>query len=986
MEISGHSAKYNSFFTGYLPRFVFKYLSIFGKKTGMNRFLAQCADFVYRKHKTELHQICLVFPNRRSGVFFTSYLQKLIEKPVVAPEITTIGELFSSYSTCFQPEKLQLISLLYSEFKKQTQTTETFDQFYFWGEMLLSDFNDIDRYLVDAKDLFTNVANLKEIDTYFDYLTDEQKEALKQFWGSVAVRDRKDFQEKHAQIWEKLYPVYDGFKKSLKEKNQAYPGMADRLVAEELSNNKLSFQFEKYYFIGLNALNECEKRLFGYLRNEGKALFLWDYDGFYTDDPVNEAGKFMRENLLNFPPPDDFGLKTNCFSDTKKIELVAVSSNNGQSQQIPVFLDKIQKEPVSGFDETAVVLADESLLFPVLGAIPESYETINVTMGYPVRNSMVHGFLLLLIRLLKNKKVADNGEITVYHRFVTDILRHQLLSTIETETVNSFLAEIQSYNKITIKLSEINFSDIHKTIFSLPLKVQDYSRYFLQVLSAVHSVFSHNENESILIEIINSVYNAVEKLDLLVVGVEKEQETEISETVYFRLLSQYLAGETVTFEGEPLSGIQVMGILETRCLDFKNLVIIGLNESKWPRTFTTASFIPHNIRKAFALPSIEEQDAMYAYYFYRLLQRAENISATYNVVKDGIQTGELSRYGYQLLFDSPHKPVKKNLDFSFAAGKMQPIVVAGSETLSKILFDKNSEKIPLSPSAVNTYLHCKLRFYFKYLAGLPEPDELKEEIDGAIFGTIFHEVLEELYTPFVGKMITVADFEKMQHDRIRLDNLILRKIRKVYLKQPEEAGTFIPEGKTILFFENLKIYIEKLLNIDREIAPFIIVSLEKSCKTSIAVEIDGEERQIFVGGKIDRIDKVNGEMRIIDYKTGNVGSLIFKDVEELFRKDEKNPKKEILQALIYSLVVQESTNETAIKPAIFSLRKLFSDNFDPYIKMDKTELTISAIKEEFTGNLKILLSEIYASTGNYEQTPHTEHCQYCAYNNICQQY
>ncbi len=952
----------------------------------MNRFLAQCADFVYKKHQTELHKVCLVFPNRRSGVFFTSYLQKLIKKPVVAPEITTIGELFSSYSTCFQPEKLQLISLLYSEFRKQTQTIETFDQFYFWGEMLLSDFNDIDRYLVDAKDLFTNVANLKEIDTYFDYLTDEQKEALKQFWGSVAVADRKAFQQNHAQIWEKLYPVYNGFKKSLKEKNQAYPGMADRLVVEELSANNLSFQFDQYYFIGLNALNECEKRLFRYLKNEGKALFLWDYDSFYTDDQVNEAGKFMRENLLNFPPPEDFGLEINCFSEPKNIELVAVSSNNGQAQQIPVFLDKIQKEPGPGFDETAVVLADESLLFPVLGAIPESYATINVTMGYPVRNSMVHGFLFLLIRLLKNKKVAENGEITVYHRFVTDILRHQLLSAVEAKTVNTYLAEIQTYNKITIRLSEINFSDIHKTIFSVPLKVQDYSRYFLQVLSAVHSVFSNSENESILIEIINTVYNAVEKLDWLVTGVEKEQETEISETVYFRLLSQYLGGETVTFEGEPLSGIQVMGILETRCLDFKNLVIIGLNESKWPRTFTNASFIPHNIRKAFALPSIEEQDAMYAYYFYRLIQRAENISATYNVVKDGIQTGELSRYGYQLLFDSPHKPVKKNLDFSFATGKMQPIVVAGSEALSKKLLDKNSTEFPLSPSAINTYLQCNLRFYFKYLAGLPEPDELKEEIDGAIFGTIFHEVLEELYTPFVGKTVNTADIDKILNDRIRLDNLILRKIRKVYLKQPEDDGTFIPEGKTILFFENLKIYIEKLLNIDRETAPFQIVSLEKSYYTSFDIEINGVTKQLFTGGKIDRIDKVNGVARIIDYKTGNVGSLAFKDVEELFRKNEKSPKKEILQALIYSIVVQDCTGETDIKPAIFSLRKLFSDNFDPTLKMDKTELKISAVKEEFTEKLKMLLAEIYASTGNYGQTPHIEHCNYCAYNSICQRY
>ncbi len=267
----------------------------------MERFLSQCAKYINEKHCNELHEICLVFPNRRAGIFFNSYLQKEISKPVIGPHNVTVNELISGFSNLKQGEKLQLISELYEVFKASAGTKETFDEFYFWGEVLLSDFNDIDRYLVNAKDIFTNIADLKQIETLFDYLTDEQKKALSRFWGSVAVLEKKENQQKFVQIWKKLYPVYTDFKKRLTERTVGYGGMIYRSVIEGLNEDNFDFAFKHYYIIGLNALNSCEIKFFKYLQQKGKAVFLWDFNRFYVEDTNNEAGRFLRENLILFP-------------------------------------------------------------------------------------------------------------------------------------------------------------------------------------------------------------------------------------------------------------------------------------------------------------------------------------------------------------------------------------------------------------------------------------------------------------------------------------------------------------------------------------------------------------------------------------------------------------------------------------------------------------------------------------------------------------
>jgi len=951
----------------------------------MDRFLSLCAKYIYSKHGNELHDICLVFPNRRAGVFFYSYLQKYLSRPVIAPCITQVNKLIYSYSDLICAEKLHLVSVLYNIFTSHVATDETFDDFYFWGEVLLSDFNDIDLYMVNAKDIFTNISDIKEIESLFDYLTKEQKEALAMFWGSLGDIEKKIHNKRFVNLWHKLYPVYSDFKKVLYKRGTGYSGMIYRQVVEELENRKLSFDYKKYYFIGLNALNSCEKAFFSYFRKYDKAVFLWDYNNYYLEDKYNEAGLFMRDNLMRFPPPGDFLISNGTYKN-KKISVKAIASNHGQALEIPGFISRTGH--TGGFDTTAVVLADESLLFPALGALPEDVKTVNVTMGYPVKDSVVYGFLLLLINLFKNRGKDKEGNSFIYHRFVTDILNHQLLGNAEPDKVNEFISRLKEKNRLTVPLNEINFSTIHKVIFDLPGDVKDYSTYFINVLTVLYETLKDTDPENHLpAEIIYTLFQGTEKLRSVVRETMEEQGVKISETVYFRLLGQYLGQLSVPFEGEPLKGIQVMGILETRCLDFDNVVILGFNENKWPRQFSSPSFIPYNIRKGFGMPGIDEQDAMYAYYFYRLIDRAKNITATYSTLKEGISTGELSRYGFQLLYDSNFNISSENMVFPFLGDPVPPVVIESSLRDREILIQNNSPDKPLSPTAINIYLQCRLRFYFRYILKLPEPDEVKDEIDSPVFGSIFHETMENLYLPFVGKEVTKSGLAEIKNRNKLTEEEILKALNKHYYKNDDHQNLRKPEGKTILIFENIKTFLKRLIETDIQLAPFRLISLEKKYVTRLDVNIGDRRLPVYLGGTIDRVDMINGTVRVMDYKTGNVDSLSFKDIAELFNKETEKPKKEILQSLLYCFILKENIGDNyPLIPAVYSLRDSFKDNFSTEIKFDRKNFYFQDIEEEFISQVKSLISEIFTCPPEYRQTSNERVCSYCPYKSICQRY
>ncbi len=946
---------------------------------GMEKFLETVARYIYSHHPSGLEDVCLIFPNRRSSVFFTAYLQRLLVKPVIGPHLTTIHEFITSFSKIQRAERLKLISVLYEIFTKHSGAKEDFDSFYFWGEVLLSDFEDVDKYLVDAGSLFQNIADLKEAGLQFDFLEESQKEVLLQFWGSLGKWETYKNQEKFLRVWRILGPVYKEFRKKLEQEQIAYEGMIFRQVAEKIRSGKgIPLASDRYYIIGMNALNTCEEEVLTYIKDAGKGVFLWDYDEAYLKDPKNEAGYFIRKNIAAYQPPEDFPPWKDGFNAEKEIQFFSVASTHGQAQIIPQILETTDQ----AFDHTALVLADESLLFPVLGAIPGSISSVNVTMGYPVKNASVYGFVSLLGNLIHNARWGKKGEVDFYYQFVFDILNHQLLGDIEPQKVREFQETARKKNRIYLESGDLNFSDLHQLIFTVPREVSEYGAYFRAVLK---KLYFHGKTQQpgnkVLPELIVCMYQAFEKLEITLSEVEASGGFRVSKPVFFRLLNQYLSQVSVSFEGEPLKGLQVMGVLETRCLDFSNVLILGFNEDFWPRSSLAPSFIPYNLKLVFGVPTVDNQEAMYAYYFYRLVQRAKKLTVTFNTVKEGMRSGEMSRYGYQLIYDSGHTVHQKNLEFRFRSKEIKALKVKSSAEIIELLVKRFTPERPLSPSALNTYIGCKYRFYLQYIAGLPEREKIAEEVDSRLFGNIFHKAVEYVYgmaeNPVKGEWIN-----KILNDKQSLDQAVRKAFAKTFFKTDNPAAIRF-DGSTSLSYEFIRSYLQQLLNVDRNLAPFDLVSLEKKYFRMQEVNANGIPIKIPVGGIIDRMDRVGGVLRVMDYKTGFVKSLAFNNVDELFDGNLKDQKKEAFQAFLYGMIIRKYFPNESIRPGLYILRKLFGDSYDPYFKMNKKEVLFNEVIGPFEKNLNILLNELFSTDNTFTQTEITEHCVNCPFKIIC---
>ncbi len=634
------------------------------------------------------------------------------------------------------------------------------------------------------------------------------------------------------------------------------------------------------------------------------------------------------------------------FVKPKSIELVAVASGVGQAQVIPSFFGEMTSSP--GFDQAAVVLADESLLFPVLGAIPESLGKVNITMGYPVRNSPVVSLLMQIASLVTHSKPKDHGNPRFYFRLVTGILSHPLMAGIEPEKVRDLLREIKKENKIYLYPEDLDISPLHRRIFALPHHVEAYGGYLLDILRLLYERTGNSGEYLVVREMIYHVYSALEKLDTVVQDTLRPGIRDISSSVFFNLVVRHLNQESVAFDGEPLSGLQVMGILETRCLDFDHLVIIGLNEDNWPRGSSVPSLIPYNLRKGFGLPGIDDQEAMYAYYFYRLLQRAKKVTATWNTVRAGTSGGELSRFGFQLLLHSPHSVVQRTFDYPFFSNPPRPVTVPSSAEISARLLDANKLEKPLSPSAMITYLMCSLRFYYRYVAGLKEPDEVAEEIDRQLFGNIFHKAVENLYHPYVGKSLTARDFEKLAADRQTIRKAILQALATEFFRLPAgEWENLILEGNTLLIFSTVEAYIRNVLKMDSQMETLQLMALEASYETTVMVRVDGSPCAVRIGGKVDRVDSVDGVVRVIDYKTGTLddSALSFGSVETLFDRSVKKPKKEVIQALTYALILKKGYFPgSSIISVIYAILKLKDENFRFSVRLLNETAEISMVE------------------------------------------
>lgn len=960
----------------------------------MPLFLKYIAEEISKEYGNDLSNICIIFPNRRSGVFFSHYLSQIIEIPVWPPEITTISNFVEDLSKLNNADRLSLIFKLYEEFRKVIKTSGNFDEFYYWGGMLLNDFDNIDKYLIPADSLFYNLKSLKDIESQFSFLDSEQIKIIKSFWENFNPEKPTVHKMSFRDIWSGLAEIYKLFNERILKEDNAYEGLIFKELVNILkADNNYPLKFDHYLFIGFNALNKCEEFIFDYFRKRNVASFIWDYDELYLKDNIHEAGHFLRNNIRKFPPPkiaNEKKLFNNLSIPNRKINVLAVPSDISQAKIINRLLKNIPSAIAESHDQTALVLPEESLLMPVLSSIPEEISDINITMGYPIKNTSVYSFIEFLINLNKYVKEKEEGKCFYYYREVLSILNHQYIVSLKTEESRVIESSIKITNHIYISETDLQLNLLFKQIFNRQSAKNNFPEYLMAILFNILENNSENEGPKersvsfIEKEFIYKVYLTIKRLS----GILDEQNINIGFNVLMKVLLQTISSLRIPFEGEPLKGLQIMGLLETRLLDFENIILLSANEGVLPRRTVDSSYIPYNIRRAFGLPVNEHNDAIYAYYFYRLIQRAKNIYLVYNssVSDKGISSGEQSRFISQLEKDTDFIIHKMNIGFDLSMTLPEKIRIKKTkiifERLNRYLSDSGNNDY-LSPSALNTYIDCSLRFYFRYIAGLKEAEEIIEDVDSMLFGSIIHKTMEELYKKHLNQTITTEIVDSILKNDDIIRDVIKNSFVSIYNKEDKNIDHEL-SGKNSLIFEIIRDYVEIVLKFDKKTAPFKIIALEENLYTQIHYTINGVSKKVDIGGTIDRIDSFRDIIRIIDYKTGKPGYST-KDLNTLFEKDNNTRNNSIFQTLVYSKIFYDFYPEKQnICPSIYFIKDLNKPDYNWQIKNEgKLIDNYFSLNEEFSNNLNNLISELFNPEIPFIQTTEEKLCSHCPYTDIC---
>ncbi|GAB6009053.1 PD-(D/E)XK nuclease family protein [Dysgonomonas reticulitermitis] len=954
-------------------------------------FLHNVAQVYYKAYGQFVSRFTFVFPNRRAGIFFQNYLSQIVGRPIFSPEILTVTDLFERLSPYKKADRIEMLFLLYDIYKRISGTTETFDEFLYWGEMLLNDFDDVDKYLVDAKQLFRNIQDLKEIDAGFDFLTDEQIEAIRRFWSNFLPVGENDKKKDFLEMWEVLFQLYSLLREQLQKKGLAYEGMIFRDVIERLSQDENpELPFEKIIFIGLNGHSKSEEKLLKFLHKKEIADFYWDYSSPLVRDPQNKASFFMDKNKVQFPSqlalsPEELSM------EIPIIEAIGIPSSVGQAKHIYPILKSLLKEkhitPEQAVN-TALVLPDENLLLPALYSVPEEIDKINVTMGYNLSNSSISGLMEHIFELQRNIRKSENYT-GFFYRPVLAILNHRYITNIAGTEAKKLRQSIIQYNKVIISVQELFIHPVFRLIFVPVDKWEDIPDYLKTILATLKTSLYTKEKEDedvsarsvdIESEFIVEYYKTINKMDDALKNIFPEMSVE----TYFKLLKKLIQGISVPFSGEPLAGLQIMGVLETRALDFDNLIILSMNEGIFPMKKATSSFIPYNLRKGFDLPTYEHQDSIFAYHFYRMINRAKRIYLLHDTRTEGLQSGEVSRYFNQIkhLYANSFD-VRENLTvYKVTSSESLSISIQKTPQIQEKLniFLQGGDK-RLSASAINTYLNCPLQFYFSVVEGMAEEVEIAEVVEASMFGTIFHSVMEWLYEPLKGKLVTADLLHKIRKD----ENLLTEKIEKSFAEnyfKTEKVKRLT--GQNFLAGEVLKKYVRKVLSIDAWQTPFIYINSEEQIKADYPLP---SGKVVSLKGFIDRVDEVKGRTRIIDYKTGR-GALVYKEMKDLFDKEMKNRPKAVMQVFMYSHLYMLDHPDKILEPGIYYLRNLYDTKFDPDVinKSGREEIQVtdfSRYRTEFKTHFDACLEEIFDPAVPFSQTPTGEACKWCIFTNIC---
>lgn len=962
----------------------------------MKPFLYQVATLFYQQYGAEIHRLAFVFPNRRAGLFFQKYLSEISERPLFSPSILTINDLFMQLSGKHPADKIQMLFRLYELYKQRSGSSESFDEFIYWGEMLLNDFDDIDKYMVDARMLFRNVSDLKSLDDDFNYLSPEQVQAIRSFWSSFYPKGDSPNQQHFLELWEILYDLYAGLRTSLAKDGCGYDGMIFREVVEQLEKEPMSdFPFDQVVFVGLNALSVSEERLLLALQKKGVADFYWDYVGPWVTDPDNKASFFLERNLRLFPSRMQLPVTEPVQAE---IRVMGVSSAIGQAKQVYPILQALADEQQLTDESalrTAIVLPDEHLLVPVLNAIPEAIQHINVTMGYPLAGTPVAALMEYILTLQKNIRYIDRVPV-FYFRDVLPILNHQYVMAAAPEEVSQLVKDMTAGNRIYVHAADLNRHELLSILFTPVQNTEELSDYLIHVLEALNACLRNNRPNPDDEEMISNSTQTTADIEQEFIfhyfatvnrmkEVMREAKIEMRLDTYFRLLKRMTDLITIPFEGEPLSGLQVMGVLETRALDFDRLIILSMNEGIFPLKKAANSFIPYNLRRGFGLPTYEHQDSVWAYHFYRLIRRAKQVTLLYDTRTTGLQTGEVSRFVHQLRYHYQYPLIDELVVYDVASSAVPPISVQKTAEVEKLLSDfLFGGPRALSASAINTYLDCPLKFYFSVLEQIQEEDEITETVERDVFGSILHKVMEDLYAPFKGKLVTADLLKLLRKDQPLLTGTIARAFAELFFKSPVVRPL---EGENFLTGEMIRKYAEKILEQDARFTPFHYIESEKKVRATITLS---DRRIVQLKGFIDRVDSLDRVLRIVDYKTGS-GKLEFESVEGLFDKEAKDRPKAVMQVFLYAWMYQQLPEYTGmpIQPAIYYLRTLFQRSFDPVVeqkkgrgKADKVN-SFQDFASDFEDKLRQCLDEIFDLDIPFTQTETGKACAYCSFRGLC---
>lgn len=942
--------------------------------------------------------VTVVFPNRRASGFFNTSLLQCSSNPFFAPNYSTIQDLFNSLSELQQLDDIQLVCRLYQEYCKYLGTKESLDSFWPWGEILLSDFDGIDSQMVPAQALFSTLNTVKEQTSDMSYLTQEQVEVLERFFRSFnaqnVVKENSEIKRNFVSVWNRLFEIYSSFTDTLQKAGVGYAGMIQRLVAQSLKENSLSEQKldmlnrSMYVFVGFNRLQQSEKVLFDYLKQNGKALFYWDYSDYFSGKTNIEAGSFIKENMARYPAPKGF----ECNTRIPDINVISAKTGYAQASYIQTWLNEKGFDSESEQTDHAVVLCNSGLLMHVIHSLnPELMSNTNITMGYPLVQTSGYTLVKTLLDLQNYYSVKNNS---FRLKYVAEVLSVPFVTEKVPQAVdlrNKLLTDRIFYPSI----EQLNAycSDENLSLLNSLWKKTESAKEQLEWIMNTIALFAPGNN-ALDSESVYRIYTIINRLCSLLDTDLKE----LKQSSVVKLLERMLFTATVPFHGDPIHGLQIMGMLETRNLDFKNVLILGANDDVLPGFSESPSFIPFSLRKAFGMNTFLDSNAIAAYNFYHLLLRSESVTVMYNSNTEGVSSGQPSRFLHQLLVEWPGA-VKHFQIESQITPQSRPHYssVERSSEISNQLIDRFG-KNGISPSAVKTYLKCSMKFYFQYVLGIKESTDLDSNVNPMLLGSVYHKSMELIYDSFCKKddksgkkfygIINKNMLQAVLKNASAIDNFIDQAFKIEYFKN----GNVVYNGTLMIEKTKVRRYVRNQLLLDCEYAPFEYIASEMPLYLDLEIKhpLNADELlKIKVGGIIDRIDLKDGIIRIVDYKTGKAGKLILPEsVEKLIEQASKNSTDKIenqLQVMIYAWILDQKNIFPDYKLAAILFYPL-KHAVDEQLLQEKsgTMQDVRDYVKPFETALLDIVSEIYSAQARpFAACDNERKCEYCSYKALC---